>query len=260
MKITSLSLTLIISVLCLPAYAVTSSGYNICPRVSTGFLAAISTDRTIVVNYHPGTGYFVVLRCGQEQRRPPSAEGVDNDCHVYRASSYAQLCRRERAMYKVTKLLADVMEKVPAAVVTGGVSALTQAQVVAQSLRTSGLQPECLGVSLLKALAINKNVDVLLESYYNAQVDLAPFTGVARVLNGTNSSSRNAWIFNSLDGLLVGGNGSRSKRANERQETSDIVILKGPAHLIVRRNTRTVTLLVNEDERASLCVQFPHIN
>lgn len=241
------------------AYSISDSGFNVCPDVSTGFYAASKTHRTIVVNYEPKNDYFVLLRCGTDQKQRLLSNLSDNSCHIYRKGTKTALCKRERTLSKVTALLANVTEGLFDAAILGGTSTLRKIGLVINGARTAGLEPECLGVSLLKNIATGVNVESSAKAYYEVQVELGPFTGINRVLNRNNDGAINAMIFNYLDSLLIGGNGSRYIAQSGQGISDKEVFLSGPKFLVARRSTSQTHLLVNQDKQQELCVKFPHI-
>jgi len=256
MKIVILGVFLIFSRF---SIASTGSGYQICPSVSTGYFADKRIDRTIIVNYEASSDHLIFLRCGQEQDQRLTSRGRQNSCHVYRSISTSDLCEKEKRSSKVSDFLGKFIQGLITAGALGGIDTYTVIENLVGSIRNTNMDPECIGTGLMKNIAINQNIEPSLAAYYEAIAEIAPFTGLVRLLNDNNEMGKNKFIFDTIDRLLIGGNGSRRIPASSSNQDSEKVHLKGPAYMVSRRNRNQTSVLVNQEMQAELCGQFPNI-
>ena len=259
MKLESVILFVVIYFFSFQSFSSSGSGYQVCPNISTGYLADIRIDRTIIINYEASSDYFVALRCGYEQTQQLNSSGRENNCHVYRSASRSDLCQREQRISKVTSFLSSVLEGAVNAAATGGVSALDKARTAISAIRSVQMQPECLGISLLKNIATGNNIENSLQVYYDTIVELRPFTGLVRYLNDDSEIGKNRLVFDTLDGLLIGDNGSRRIASRGDSNEGEKIRLRGPAYIVSQRNQSQTDLLVDEEDKAGLCTKFPDI-
>jgi len=238
------------------ALSFTANGYNFCSKVHSGFIADHLKDRAILVNYEASSDYFVFLRCGKNQEQLLSSSKNKTNCHVYRAASGTELCSHERSVSKLSAFFKSVLGK------NNDIDFLNPdlrslVKVNLSALKAEGLKPNCLGGSLLKNIAVNKNVDAAVQSFFIAHKDLSLFLEINEFKENID---KNKFVFDSLDQILVGDNGSRRIASAGDEGGSDKLFLRGPAYMKTIRSNMSTEINFDKNTKIGFCSKFPNIS
>ncbi len=221
--------------------------YSLCPNVQTMYFSDPTVSRGIVMNYDPVRKYFVFLRCGESDTQRATARTQQLKCHVYRQGHESALCRDEITQSRVSRVISDVVDAGVSSLISGGLSNLSKVRRIINTARELSITPQCLGTSMMKAMALGVNSGAITETFYQAATEIGPLTGITRFAT-RNPAAKANYIFSQLDAILS----PTSRTVPDSRERR--VDLAGPSYMTAVRNiTDTDKLVLDTAEHQSLC-------
>lgn len=156
------------------AYSQQYTLHPICEGVKTVHITDPIIARSLIVNYDPTSKKYVFLRCGDSDSEKLKRD-VLKTCHIYKSGFEADLCQDEKNYLKLTQILKKGLEAGVGVAVTGGISEFSALGKAVQLIREARMNPDCLGLGLMRQLALYGHDHDLFFMYYDVQVKLLPF-------------------------------------------------------------------------------------
>ncbi len=227
--------------------------YSLCPNIQSVHYSDPKKNRSIVMNYDPVRKYFVFLRCGESDTARTTSRVQENKCHIYRQGHEGALCRDEITQSRVSRVISDVVDAGVSTAIYGPMSNLSKVRRIISTARQLSITPQCLGTSMMKAMALGVNSSAITDTFYQASTEIGPMTGLTRFAT-RNPTAKASYVFSQVNSIISPGSGSKGSDDERR------VNLTGPSYMTAQRNnTDTDRLVLDTAEHHSLCTYMKNL-